>query len=200
MRERLPSITALLLLALLVAGTWWAANYTHSTVELDPPPRQTHEPDSWAKHFIMLRTDETGLAINRLEGNVMQHYPDDDSYHIDEATVTVLQDSNPMTTATSDVAIMDEDGARIQLIGNAYILREPDPKGDTFSIRSERLTLYPHLDQIQTDDPATVINGAHTLHGTGMYYDNNTRQLQVHQNTNVIMTPSTSTRTDAPAP
>ena len=130
----------------------------------------------------------------------MQHYPDDDSYHIDEASVTVRQENNPTTTATSDMAIMDEGGTRIQLVGNAYIHREPDQKGDMFSIRSERLTLYPDLDKIQTDDPATVINGLHTLQGTGMSYDNTTRQLQVNQNTHVIMTPSTTSRTDAPAP
>lgn len=200
MRERLPSLTALVLLSILVGGTWWAAYYTQNTVELDPPRRQTHEPDSWAKNFIMLRTDEKGFAINRLEGDYMEHFPDDDSYHLDDAQITLRQESNPVTTGSSEVAIMDQGGSRIQMIGNAYIHRQPDEKGDIFTIRSETLTLFPHEDKIRTEDPAVVVNGSHTLQGKGMYYDNTTRQLQVHQNTHTIISPSNSTDSNAPAP
>lgn len=198
MRERLPSLTALTLLAALVAGTWWAAHYTHSTVELDPPRRHTHEPDSWAKGFVMLRTDEHGIAINRLEGDYMQHYPDDDSYHLDKARVTINQQDNPISSATSDIAIMDQGGARVQMIGNAYVHRQPDEKGDIFTISSKQLTLYPDQDKVETDDPAVIVNGSQTLQGKGMYYDNNSRQLQVHQNAHVTIPPSNTPSADAP--
>lgn len=192
MRERLPFFSAIALLTLLVASTWWAAHYTHSTIDLDPPRRHTHEPDSWAKDFIMLRTDESGMAINRLEGQYMQHYPDDDSYHLDQVVVTVKQNNNPITTAKSDQAIMDEGGDRIQLIGNAYVLRQPDTKGDIFSVSSDTLTLFPKQDTIQTDDPAVVVNGTNTLQGKGMYYDNNSRQLRVLNNSQATIKPSNS--------
>lgn len=190
MRERLPALTALLLLAALVAGTWWAAHYTHSTVELDPPRRYTHEPDSWANGFVMLRTDEQGIAVNRLEGRFMQHYPDDDSYHVDAATALVKQKQNPLTTATADLAIMDDAGQRIQMIGNAYVHRQPDTKGDRFSIRSDQLTIYVDEDKIKTDRPAVIINGPNTLQGIGVEYDNTSRQLQVHRNAQVTLTPA----------
>lgn len=190
MRERLPSLVALLLLTLLVISTWWAANYTLSTVELDPPRRQTHEPDAWAKDFVMLRTNEDGIAINRLEGDTMVHYPDDDSYHLDEALVTVNQIQNPIVTAQANEAIMDQDGARIQLVGDAQIFRQADANGNPLSIRSEHIVLYPNQDTMETDEPAVVVNGPHTLEGVGMTYDNNTRQLQVHRDSRVTMTPT----------
>lgn len=190
MRERLPSLVALLLLTLLVISTWWAANYTLSTVALDPPPRQTHEPDAWANDFVMLRTNEDGIAINRLEGSYMLHYPDDDSYHLDEVQVAVNQIENPMITAESNSAIMDQEGARIQLIGDALIYRQPDTKGNPFSIRSEHIVLYPNQDTIETDKPAVVVNGPRTLEGIGMTYNNNTRQLHVHQASRVTLTPT----------
>lgn len=199
MRDRLPGITALALLTILVAGTWWAAHYTQSTIELDPPSRSTHEPDSWAEHFVMLRTNEQGVAINRLEGDFMQHYPDDDSYHVDKITVKIQQNENPLTTGTSDTAIMDQGGAQIQMTGNALIKRQPDENGNIFSINSAQLTLLPHEDRIHTKHPATVMNGNQTLQGKGMYYDNSTRQLRVLQNTEVTM-PPTSTSTTASAP
>lgn len=199
MRERLPAVTALVLLASLVAGTWWAAHYTSSAIDLDPPPRHTHDPDSWAENFVMLRTDEHGIAINRLEGVHMVHYPDDDSYHFTQATAITQHKDNPMTTATSDTAVMDQAGERIQMIGNAYVIRHPDTKGDIFSIRSPHLTVYPDQDLMQTDAPATVINGAHTLQGKGMYYDNTSRQLQVLENSKVTLTPSNTSRATAPS-
>lgn len=192
MRERLPSLVAVLLLLLLVLSTWWAANYTLSTVELDPPRRQTHEPDAWAQDFIMLRSNQEGVAINRLEGAYMVHYPDDDSYHLDQTLITIQQAQNPIVTAEAKNAIMDEDGTRIQLIGDAVIHRQADDKGNPLTIRSERIVLYPNQDTIETDEPAVIVNGPHTLQGIGMTYDNNTRQLQVHRDSRVTMTPTSS--------
>lgn len=190
MRERLPTLITFLLLIALVIGTWWAAYYTNTTVALDPPRKNTHEPDSWAKDFVMLQSNEQGVATNRLEGSFMLHYPDDDSYHLDQIIARGYKENNPITTGTSDTAIMDQGGERIQMIGNALIHRQPDEKGELFSISSHRLTLFPHQDKVHTTDPATVIDGPNTLKGKGMYYDNNTRQLQVLEQSHVIMSPN----------
>src|SRR5690606_1132850 len=85
MRERAPALVALLLLVTLVMGTWWAAEFAQRAIPIDPPRRVTHEPDSWARSFVMVRTDSQGVANNRLEGETMKHYPDDDSYEITRA-------------------------------------------------------------------------------------------------------------------
>lgn len=190
MRERLPTLTTFLLLIALVMGTWWAAHYTNTTVELDPPRKSTHEPDSWAKDFTMLQSNEKGVAANRLEGSFMLHYPDDDSYHLDNAIAKTYKEENPITTGTADTAIMDQGGERIQMIGNAAIQRQPNEKGELFSIKSHQLTLFPQQDKIHTTDPAVVIDGPNTLQGKGMYYDNNTRELQVLEQSHVIMSPN----------
>ena len=77
MRERFAIIFSLLIMVTLVIGTWWAADYSQRAVDIDPPARKTHEPDSWTKNFILLRTDAKGLVINRLEGDRLDHVPDD---------------------------------------------------------------------------------------------------------------------------
>src|SRR3546814_3752627 len=61
----------------------------------------------------MVRTDTTGVAINRLEGDYMQHYPDDDSYEITKARAIGQQPGSPITIGTSNTAIMDQGGERI---------------------------------------------------------------------------------------
>lgn len=185
MRERAPALVAMLLLVTLVIGTWWAAEFAQRAIPIDPPRRVTHEPDSWARNFVMVRTDSLGVANNRLEGEAMRHYPDDDSYEITKAKAIGQRPDSPITIGTSDIAIMDQDGARIVMKGNAHVHRQPGPDRSAIDVSSEELTLLPDEDVVFTDLPALVINGRSTMNGKGMRYDNNTRQLQVFSATDV---------------
>ncbi len=179
MKERAPALIAILLLFALVVGTWLAADYTQRSIAIDPPRRVTHEPDSWASDFVMVRTDADGVAINRLEGVHMLHFPDDDSYEITAAKAIGQQPGSPITIGTSRVAIMDQGGDRIVMKGDAHVHRMPDPDNVALDVKSEQLTLMPDQDLVFTDLPALVVNGKSTMNGTGMRYDNKTRQLQV---------------------
>lgn len=185
MKERMPALIAVALLVALVVGTWWAADYARRSIPIDPPPRLTHEPDSWAKQFVMVRTDPQGVAINRLEGIYMEHFPDDDSYEITEARAVGQRPGSPITVGTSDIAIMDQGGDRITMNGNAHIHRQPGPDSAPLDVKSEQLILLPEKDVVYTDLPALVVNNKSTMNGTGMRYDNSTRQLQVFSATDV---------------
>lgn len=185
MRERGPALIALILLATLVVGTWWAADYARRSIPVDPPSRITHEPDSWAHDFVMIRTDPKGMAVNRLEGTTMRHYPDDDSYEVDDVRATGQQPDTPITIGTADLATMDANGTRIVMDGNAHVHRFADKDRAALDVTSEQLIMYPDDDVVETDLPARVINGQHVMHGTGMRYDNKTAQLQVFSATDV---------------
>lgn len=185
MKDRAPSIVAVVLLVVLVLGTWWAANYARNSIPIDPPPRVTHDANSWAKDFVMVRTDEKGVAINRLEGTYLQHYPDDGSYKITTATATGQQPNTPLTVGTARTAIMNKSGTRIVMKGNAHIHRAADSKHNALDVTSDELTLMPDKDIVYTDLPALVVNGDSTMHGTGMRYDNKTSVLQVYSSSDV---------------
>lgn len=179
MRERLPGLIAISLLLILVIGTWWAADYAQRAVPIEAPRRITHEPDAWARNFIMIRTDESGMAVNRLEGEYMQHYPDDDSYEVTQARATGQRPGSPITVATADLAVMDDDGSRITLKGNAHLHRVADAEREPLDIHSEVLVLFPDDDIAETDLAALIQQGQSTLNGTGMRYNNAKRTLQV---------------------
>ncbi len=179
MRDRLPTLIAIVLLLALVAGTWWAADYTQRSIPVEAPRRLTHEPDSWAERFVMLRTDATGMAVNRMEGEHVVHYPDDDSYEITQARAIGQRADMPITIGTSDVALMDQDGKRITMRGNAHLHRVADAERDAMDVTSEELIMLPDDNLAYTDLPARVVHGKSVMHGTGMQYDNNTRQLRV---------------------
>lgn len=180
MRERLPALVTMLLLIALVGGTWWAAEYTQRSVEVDPPRRLTHEPDAWADDFVLVRSNDQGVAVNRLEGEHMKHYPDDDSYEVFDARAISNRIDSPITIATADLAVMNENGERITMQGDAHVHRVPDAERKALDVRSETLIILPDEDVVYTDIPALVVNGNSTMRGTGMRYNNLTRQLEVY--------------------
>lgn len=185
MRDRLPSLVAVLLLVLLVLGTWWASDYTLRSIQVDPPRKMTHERDSWSDHFVMVRTGPEGYAINRLEGAAMEHFPDTDSYEITTPRAVDHQPGSPTTVGTADRATLDHHGDRIVLNGDAQLRRLPDAEHQLLDVRSEQLIIEPDLDLVHTDRPAVVVNGHSTLRGRGMRYDNRTRQLTVTASSDV---------------
>ncbi|HUH87325.1 MAG TPA: LPS export ABC transporter periplasmic protein LptC [Pusillimonas sp.] len=179
MKERLPALIAIALLFVLVAGTWWAADYTQRAVHIEPPRRITHEPDAWSSNFVMVRTDAEGMAVNRMEGEYLQHFPDDDSYEVTQAKATGQRADSPVTIGTSDIAVMDQDGSRIVMSGNAHLHRRPYDDRPALDVNSDKLIMLPDEDVAYTDLPAVVVNGKSTMVGTGMRYDNASRTLQV---------------------
>jgi len=185
MRQRLPALIAIALLAALVVGTWWAADYTQRAVQIEPPRRITHEPDVWSSNFVMVRTDADGMAINRIEGDYLQHYPDDDSYEVTTAKAIGQRADAPITIGTSDTAILDQDGSRITMRGNAHLHRRPYDDRPALDVNSDELILLPDEDVAYTDQPAVVVNGKSTIVGTGMRYDNANRTLEVFSSSDV---------------
>ncbi len=179
MKERAPTLVAFLLLIALVFLSWWAADYTLRSVILDEPRRITHEPDAWSEHFVMVRTNEQGMAINRLEGDYMLHFPDDDSYEVDNARAVGQRTGSPITVGTGNKAVMDKGGSRITLTGDAQLHRVPYDDRPALNVNSEQLILLPDDDVAYTDLPALVVNGKSRINGKGMRYDNVSRTLEV---------------------
>jgi len=207
MKERFPALIALFLLTALVLGTWWAADYAQRAVQIDPPRRVTHEMDSWARHFVMLRTDPSGKPINRLEGEYAEHFPDDDSYHITSPRAIGQQEGNPITVGTSKTAVAEAGGKRIVMNGDAHVHRQQDARNDPMDVRSQQLIILPDDDIVYTELPAQVVKGHSRMNGTGMHYNNKTRQLQVSSSSDVEIAgsetrkrPQDSPAQDAAAP
>jgi len=179
MKERIPGLVAIALLTTLVATTWWATDYTQRSVQVEAPPRLTHEPDSWSDNFVMIRTDADGKAVNRLDGKRMVHYPDDDSYEITTPAAVGQRPGSPITVGTAKTGIMDKGGSRIILRGDAHLHRPPYEDRPALDVTSQQLTFLPDEDLAFTDLPARVVNGKSVMNGKGMRYDNKTRTLQV---------------------
>jgi len=185
MKERFALVMSIGILCILVMTTWWAAEYSQRAVEVDPPSRMTHEPDNWAKSLVLLRTNEQGEVFQRLEGDLMEHFPDDDSYEIHNPRAFALRPENPLIIATSRIATVYEDGDRIVMQGDAVLLRLGDSTRQPLNFRSDALTMLVKQDLSYTDLPAVAISGRSRMNGVGMVYNNALQTLDVKKSTDV---------------
>jgi len=199
MKERFAIIVSLVILISLVAGTWWAADYSQRAVEIDPPVRLTHERDQWATKIVLVRTNEQGLVIHRLEGDLMEHFPDDKSYDVIRPRAFALKADNPLTIATSKTATVYDEGDRIIMKGDAVLLRLRDAERQPLNFRSDQVTMLIKEDLAFTDLPAIATSGRSRMSGTGMRYNNATQQLDVFKSTDVEMAPKDKTENTEPA-
>ncbi|MCD8504096.1 MAG: LPS export ABC transporter periplasmic protein LptC [Burkholderiaceae bacterium] len=189
MKDRFPTIASIVILVGLVIGTWFAAEYAQRAVQLDAAAKQTHEPDSWGKTMIMLRTNETGLPISRIEGDYMEHFPDDDSYDIVSPRAISIKPDQPTLVGTSRMATVLDDGNRVVMKKDAVVIRLASETTDPMNVSSEEITLLMDEDVAYTDLPAIAVRNRSTLKGIGMRYDNKTGELKVLDSTDVEIAP-----------
>lgn len=199
MKERFALIISIGILFILVASTWWAADYAQRAVDIDPPSRLTHEPDNWAKTLVLLRTNQQGQVFQRLEGDLMEHFPDDNSYEILKPRAFVLRPQNPLVIATSRTATIYEDGDRIVMHGDAVVLRLGDEERQPLNFRSDELTMLVKQDITYTDLPATAVSGRSRMSGVGMRYNNASQTLDVLKSTDVDIAAKDSRNNSEPA-
>lgn len=200
MKERFALVMSIGILCILVMTTWWAAEYSQRAVEVDPPSRMTHEPDNWAKSLVLVRTNEQGEVFQRLEGDLMEHFPDDDSYEIHNPRAFALRPENPLIIATSRIATVYEDGDRIVMQGDAVLLRLGDSTRQPLNFRSDELTLLVKQDISYTDLPAVAISGRSRMNGIGMLYNNALQTLDVKKSTDVDIAAKDNQDNSGPAP
>ena len=199
MKERFALIISIGILCILVMSTWWAADYAQRAVDIDPPSRMTHEPDNWAKTLVLLRTNPQGEVIQRLEGDLMEHFPDDNSYELLKPRAFALRPETPLVIATSRIATIYDDGDRIVMRGDAVVLRLGDSTRQPLNFRSDELTMLVKQDITYTDLPATAISGRSSMHGIGMRYNNVTQTLDVFKATDVDIAAKDSRNNSEPA-
>ncbi len=198
MKERASIVVSIFILLLLVMGTWWAADYSQRAVQIDPPSRPTHERDTWAKNIVLVRTNEKGVVIHRLEGDLMEHFPDDKSYELTSARAFSLKQDNPLTVATSKVAFIYDEGDRIVMRGDAVLLRLGDAERQPLNFQSEELTMLVDKDLAYTDLPAVATSGRSRMSGVGMRFNNATQQLDVFKSTDVDIAPKDQSESTEP--
>ncbi len=189
MKDRFALIASIVILTTLVVGTWFAAEYTKRAVDLDSAAQYSSDPDSWSEGLVMIRTNVDGLAITRIEGDYMEHFPADGSYDIVEPRAMSIRPGQPTLMGTAHFAKVLDDGNRIVMQNDAVLMRLATESTEPLNVSSQEITLLLEEDVAFTDLPALAVRDRSTLKGVGMRYDNRTGELKVFESTDVEIAP-----------
>ena len=170
--EAVSAYLPVLLMAVLALGTWWLVNNTPllESERTMVPPR--HEPDYTMSTFMVQRFATDGAMRVQIEGDVMRHYPDTDTFEIDNPRIRALAPDGRVTMATARRALSNGDGSEVQLSGGAHVVREAGEKADAVDFRGEFLHYFVNSERVQSHLPVTVKQGRTEIAADAFSYDN----------------------------
>lgn len=161
-------------MGLLALGSWWLARNTPVNVAAEPAQAQRFDPDYFLNNFSVKNFDASGVLISEVFGQKARHLPHTDILEIDAAQMRSLRQGR-ITTGRSNRAYSNGDGSEVQLVGDAFVVREAgkDSQGrmqPRIEFRGEFLHAFIRTEEVKSHKPVTVLRGADQFMGDRMYY------------------------------
>lgn len=184
----------LLLMALLALGSWWLVKNTplFDGDRVAAPLR--HEPDYTMTNFMVQRFGADGAMRVQIEGDVMRHYPDTDTFEVDNPRIRSIGEDGRASTATARLALSNRDGSEVQLSGGAHVVREATPTQAAIDFRGEFLHYFQFSERVRSHLPVVVTQGGSEIRADTLAYDNLARVLDLKGRVRAVLTSPTATR------
>ena len=100
-REGIVGYLPLMLMVALALGTWLIAKNTPGLLAPSGPAIVKHEADYTLDHFNLQRFNVDGALKVEIEGEHMQHFPDDDIMEVEKIRVVSTDPDGRKMTATA---------------------------------------------------------------------------------------------------
>jgi lipopolysaccharide export system protein LptC len=191
LREQVLSYLPLLLMIVLALGTWLIAKNTPGLLAPSAPTAPKHEPDYTLDRFTLQRFDATGALKVEIEGDHMQHFPDDDIMEVEKIRVTTTDPDGRRMIATAQHGRARGDSSEVWLDGQAQVVSESGVGGDLpIQMNGEHLHALPKQRRVDSTFMVIVHQGDSEFNADGLEYEDNTRLLTLHGNVHATMQPS----------
>ena len=122
MREAIMGYLPLLLMTLLALGTWLIAKNTPGLLAPSTPGVVKHEPDYTLDRFNLQRFSVEGALKVEIEGEHMQHFPDDDMMEVEKIRVVTTEPDGRRMIATAQHGRARGDSSEVWLDGQAQVI------------------------------------------------------------------------------
>ena len=179
----------LLLMAVLALGSWWLVKNTplFEDQRVAAPPR--HEPDYTMTQFSVQRFAANGTMRVQIEGDLMRHYPDTDTFEIDNPRIRAIGEDGRVTVASARLALSNRDGSEVQLTGGAHVVREASAKDPAIDFRGEFLHYFQTTERVRSHLPIVVTRGGSEIRADALDYDNLTGLLSLKGQVRGVLMP-----------
>jgi len=188
MREGFVVYLPLMLMVGLALGTWLIAKNTPGLLAPTTPGAVRHEADYTLDHFNLQRFNVEGVLKVEIEGEHMQHFPDDDIMEVEQIRVVTSEPDGRTMTATALHGRARGDSSEVWLDGQAQVVSE-SPGELPIQMNGEHLHALPKLRQIDSSYMVVVRQGDSEFNADGLEYDDVTRLLTLHGNVHALMQP-----------
>lgn len=174
-RVRLAVIITLLVTTAL--GSFWILEVLRQGQTGAPTAMAKDEADYSVEKFNFVRMSKTGQARYNISGAKLTHYPQDDTFAIEQPLLHNLAEGQAPMTVHAEHATIDHAKNEIQLQRNVQADRPASAAGVRFQLRTKSLLVLPDQDLMKTDKPVEILLGNSQLSGTGMVVNNATREI-----------------------
>jgi lipopolysaccharide export system protein LptC len=175
MRDRIASVIAIVLLALVAATSYWYSRSLQTGIKAEVVHPKI---DADADGVTLIQFDSVGRAKYKLFADRMTHYAQTDNLDLVSPRLLSLRPDEPRVQAVAQLAHVENDGERIRLSGNVVLTRASPPGEPPLRVSTEMLLALPDLDRYSTDRPVLVDHGADSIQAHGMELDNITRRVE----------------------
>ena len=176
--QLLSAYLPLLLMALLVLGTWWLVRNTPRSAEPREAAAPRHEPDYTMRNFTLQRFGADGRLRVQVQGAQLRHYPDTDTLEVDGVTIRALSPEGGLTRASARLALANSDASQVQLIGGAQVVHEGSGSDPQIEFDSEFLQAFLDTEQLRSHLPVHLRHGRSELSVRSIDYDHLTRSAR----------------------
>ena len=200
MSSRLRYLLAILpALAIALASIWVLEVMRRSTQEDLPAAVDKSVPDYFVDQFKLVAMSPTGQPRYILTGEKMKHFPSENAATITNPVVISLDMGVPPTTLSAERAKVEDGTRRVHMIDNVNADRpasDQDARTQSGHLHfsSEYLLVLPDDDLLKTDQPVEITSDDSVLRGTGMIFNNKTREITLlNKVSGVYQTPTKTT-------
>ena len=186
------STTRLFPLALMLALALLTFYLERAVRDEDAAPQvRRHDPDYIVSNFTSTTYNPEGGVEMVLSAARMQHYPDDDSTEVLAPRVMQSRPKEPRYTVRAERGTLSRDGTEIFLYGDVLLVREASGEQPEARLSTDFLHILRDRSLVRTDRPVKIVEGASSLSGRGMEYDNRARSLVITSDVRARFAPGT---------
>ena len=177
--DRFRLLVLIALATALALGSFWLFDVMRRSIDDTLPAIVRTEPDYTVEKFSLVRLSKTGEARYNIAGTRLTHFPQTDSYEIEQPFLKNFHAEQPPLTLRAKRAVADPGNSKIQLYDDVQMERPASPVSQHFHLTSEYLLVLPDDDVVQTDKAVDITLGTTHLTGIGMFANEATREFRL---------------------